>query len=310
MSRYVEQLERTNTDSVLVSRMAIMERCIGHGTSQVSWRELGARKTAVLYHVGFLLHAGSSLSARACATAALKAQLSADTAQAAEDWGSLVLLHGMRAAEGHTAEALQLVDSAVAGGLRPAVGLYVLDAVAGIDVGTRADAFIAQLLSNIATRPAPSLWLLTLWSARGGDTTNLSRIHAMLGDRAAQSGQRLDSLMWRVSAAYVARARGDTILALRLFGALTPSAEQREVERSLWEPLAPERLAYAQLLLSHGQAAEAHRVASTFDHPGVIIHELFLRPSLELRLRAARALGSLTLERQATQRIRMLDGIR
>ena len=309
MSRYVEQLERTNTDSVLVSRMAIMERCIGHGTSQVSWRELGARKTAVLYHVGFLLHAGSSLSARACATAALKAQLSADTAQAAEDWGSLVLLHGMRAAEGHTAEALQLVDSAVAGGLRPAVGLYVLDAVAGIDVGTRADAFIAQLLSNIATRPAPSLWLLTLWSARGGDTTNLSRIHAMLGDRAAQSGQRLDSLMWRVSAAYVARARGDTILALRLFGALTPSAEQREVERSLWEPLAPERLAYAQLLLSHGQAAEAHRVASTFDHPGVIIHELFLRPSLELRLRAARALGSLTLERQATQRIRMLDGI-
>jgi serine/threonine-protein kinase len=309
MSRYVKQLERTNSDSVLASRMAIMERCLRDGTDQVNWKELGARRTSVLYHVGFVLHAASSPRSRACATAALTAQLAANNAQAAEDWGSLVLLHGMRAAEGHTARAMQLVDSAVAGGLRPAVGLYVLDAAAGIDVGARADAFVAQLLNNIATRPAPSLWLLTIWSARRADTTNLVRIHAMLQERTAQSGKRLDSLMWRVSAAYLARARGDTTLALRLFGALTPSAGQGEVERSLWEPLATERFAYAQLLLGHGEAAEAHRVASTFDHPGVIIHELFLRPSLELRLRAARALGNPALERQAAERIRMLETI-
>jgi len=109
--------------------------------------------------------------------------------------------------------------------------------------------------------------------------------------------------MSRVASAYIARARGDTTLALRLFSELEPTADHRQVENSLWESLATERLAYAELLLAHGEAAEAHRIASTFDHPHVLIHDLFLRPSLDVRRRAARALGDAALERQAAARL-------
>jgi serine/threonine-protein kinase len=305
-ARYARLLERTNTDSILVRRLDLMDRCLRGGANAVDWIGAARRSSVTLYHVGFYLRASSDRRARECGRAAFRARLVGDTTQAAERWGSLLGLHGMLAAEGRTDEALHLVDSALTTGLPSAVGLYVVDAVVGLPIGTRADAFVAELLKQIDTRGAPTLWLLTLWSARTNDSTTLVRVGRKLSERAASSGQRLDSLMARVASAYIARARADTALALRLFSELEPTADHRQVENSLWESLATERLAYAGLLLAHGDAAEAHRMASTFDHPHVLIHDLFLRPSLELRQRAARALGDATLERRATARLESL----
>jgi hypothetical protein len=304
--RYARLLERTNTDSLLVRRMELMERCLRVGPSNVDWADVVRRSPITLYHVGTDLRASSSPRGRDCARAAFQKRLAADTTPSDEDWGSVIALNGMLAADGKRELALRVVDSAVATGLSPAVGLYVLDAVSGIPIGSRADAFVAELIKNIDTRGAPSLWLLAIWSARTNDSTTLVRVGHMLSARAAASGQRLDSLMARVAAAYVARARADSARALQLFGDLEPTADHRQVESSLWESLATERLAYAELLLARGEAAEAHRVASTFDHPAVLVHELFLRPSLELRLRAARALKDTLLERQALARLELL----
>jgi hypothetical protein len=97
--------------------------------------------------------------------------------------------------------------------------------------------------------------------------------------------------MTNVIGAYATLARGDTSLAIRRFSALRPTAEHAEVEGSLWESLAVERLRLAGLLLATGDAEGAHRIASTFDHPGILVHGLFLRPSIDLRVRAARAFG-------------------
>ncbi len=117
---------------------------------------------------------------------------------------------------------------------------------------------------------------------------------------------RLDSLMARVAGAYLAVVRRDTSLALRLLKDLQPTAAHREVEGSLWESLAAERLQYARLLLARGDAAEAHRVASTFDQQGISIHQLFLPASLELRARAGRVLGDSMLVQAANARMERL----
>ena len=307
VARYTHLLQRANPDSLLAKRLLLMERCVRNGAASIDWRKTAQTDAATLYQVGVNLRAASDARARGCAANAFQAVLSADTTQGVEDWGSLIALHGMLAAEGQNARALALVDSAVAGGLPSAVGLYVLDAVSGLDIGNRADAFIAQLLGNIETRAAPSLWLLALWSARTNDSIGLARINGMLVERSARSAQRLDSLMARVSAAYLARARADSTLALQLFAELQPTADHRQLEGSLWESLTTERLAYAELLLARGQAATAHRVASTLDQPSILVHELFLRRSLELRQRAARSLSDATLERRATARLSSLQ---
>ena len=85
-----------------------------------------------------------------------------------------------------------------------------------------------------------------------------------------------------------------------------PTAGHGDLQGSLWESLAPERLAYARILLARGKPADAHRVASTIDHPGILIHQLFLRASLDLRVAAARALNDRRLERRALDHIASL----
>jgi len=242
--------------------------------------------------------------------AAFSAILASGPDHAAEDWSSLVALHGMLAAHGLDEQAVQLVDSAIAGGLDPALGLLVIDASAGLDIGERASGFIAQLANDLAARGSRSLWLLTHWYARRSDVAQLGHINAMLEARAAMpTGQRLDSLIAGISGAYLALARHDTADALRRFGELQPTARGTDIASVLWESLAPERMQYARLLLAKGDAAGAHRVATSFDLPGVLIHQLFLLPSLEVRVQAARALGDGALERRALERTAQLRAV-
>ena len=114
--------------------------------------------------------------------------------------------------------------------------------------------------------------------------------------------------MQRTVAAYVAVAQHDTARAMSLFERLVPTAAHGEVEMSLWESLAAERLLYARLLLARGQFADAHRVASTFDQPSVFIHQLYLPASLEIRVAAAHALADRTHESQSRARLASLRG--
>jgi serine/threonine-protein kinase len=306
LARLSRELERTNHDSVFVQRMAITERCLQRGVGSVDWSAEARRSALTLYRVGFVLEAATDPRARRCGVRAFSAVLSSDTSQGPNDWGSLVALHSMLVAQGQASEAIRMVDSAVAHGMVSALGLTVLDAVAGLPSSPRATTFATQLFEQLETRGAPSLWLLTIWNAKAGDTARLERIAAVADAHKRAGGQRVDSLVADVSAAYLALARRDTAGALRRFAALRPTAVVQQLDGSVWEALAPERLEYAHLLLASGAAAAAHRVASSFDSPAVPINQLFLPASLDLRARAARALADSTLEKQARTRLAVL----
>jgi len=106
--------------------------------------------------------------------------------------------------------------------------------------------------------------------------------------------------------AHLALAEGDSMAALQRFAALHPTAPSEGLAWDEAEPLAVERLVHARLLLALQRYQEAYDVAAGFDLPSAIIFLPFIRPSLVIRLEAARALGRADLAARAEERLRRL----
>jgi len=297
-------------DSAWANQMRLTTRCLGEGPTSVDWASEVRRGAATVFRVAAVLQSSTDPRPRRCAMAAFAAILAGQPVQAPEYWTSLLGLHAMLIAQADVSRALAIVDTAVANGLPQAVGLFVLDATAGIDVGGRATSFVRQLESAIATRGPPSLWLLSLEAARMGDEPRLRDLQAILRRRAGDTtATRLDSLMLQTAGAYLAVARHDTVKAIAILDALVPTAAHREVEYSLWESLAPERILQCRLLLARGRYADAARLASLFDQPNVFVHQLFLPASLEIRARAANAMGDRVRETRFRDRLTRLRSV-
>jgi hypothetical protein len=308
LTRWTEALHGAQADSLVLATLALQRGCLERAPAQPDWPREVRRSARAVYRAAITLQGAQTPGPRTCAREAFRALLAADPGDNDEDWGALVGLFGLLVAEGRAETGLALVDSAVGQGLSPALGLYALAAAAGVDPGHRADAFIAQLDAAMTSRPAPSLWLLALWSARSGDTARLRRLDSRFTARMDSAvATRLDSLLGRATAAYLALARHDTVEALRRFGALAPSAPTTVIQTSLWEPLAPERLTHARLLLARGDAAAAHRLATVLEQPGFMILPLFQRAALAIRDSAARALADARLVQLAATRLRVLS---
>ena len=293
-------------DSGALHGLTLTRRCLSTRMSNADWSATGRADPRSTYFVATILTNASASVARSCAWNAWSALAQSDSATTNEKWAAVMGRFSMSAAEGAHEKALAIVDSAVANGMNAALGLYFLGAAAGIDPGNRVDGFVGQLDAAIDSRPAPSLWLLALWSARTADTTRLRKVRARLSVLTAQSGTRLDTLIAHVTEAYDLLARRDTTRALRAFARLESRAAPSAIPWTLWESLAPERLIYARLLMATSSPSEAHRIATVFDQPGLYLNPLFLRPSLELRAEAARALGDDALRRVAEDRLRQL----
>ena len=136
-----------------------------------------------------------------------------------------------------------------------------------------------------------SLWFLTEWEARHGSLGNLARIAEAARKRAATTGERTDSLFARIAAAHSSRMQGDSAEAIALLRRLTPVASQADLSWQPWEALAGERLALAELLLASGRPAEADSVVSELDSHRAIVYLVYLPAALELKARAAEAVG-------------------
>ncbi len=92
--------------------------------------------------------------------------------------------------------------------------------------------------------------------------------------------------------AHAAAARGDTTTALAQLLDLVPNAPAAgSLAWSVAESLGPDRLLLARLLLAEGRFRQALDVATAFDAPAPVVYPLYLAASLELRARAAEALG-------------------
>jgi hypothetical protein len=93
---------------------------------------------------------------------------------------------------------------------------------------------------------------------------------------------------------------------LALLRELAPTARREELAWNPWEPLGFERLALAQLQLTRGDLADAHRTASNLDSPQPIIYLLYLPASLALRRAVAESLGVVSRVREYRQRLERL----
>jgi len=297
-------LRRGGGDSAYLRHLAIVRRCLTSRMSASDWTSLARSEAAATYRLAVVMSGASDPKAIACVEGAWSGIRSSEPADPGLAFAAVVARFSQLAARRDTSAALALLDSAAASGMRAALAVFVVGEAAGVDPGSRADAFVAQLDSLIASRPAYSAWILARWGVRSADTLKLARARARLEALKAAGGTRLDSLMGSVVNAYQVLARGDTTAALRAFGELSPTAARTVLQGSLWETLAAERLVYARLLLARGLPAAAHRVASVFDQSGFYLNPLFLRPSLEIRAQAARMLGDEGLRRQAEERLR------
>ena len=123
----------------------------------------------------------------------------------------------------------------------------------------------------------------------------------------AEGSSRIaDRVPGRVMAARLALLRSDSAAAVDSLASIRPAGPLPNLVWRYWDGLAPERLLLARLLLARGRAAEAVRVAQSFDGSRAAVDVAFLRPSLELRREAAERLGNGNGVRDYTRRLEAL----
>ena len=100
---------------------------------------------------------------------------------------------------------------------------------------------------------------------------------------------------------------GDSLAALRMLRALSPSATRQELLWDPWESLGPERMELAELLYAQGNMKEALGVANQLDGTEPTTYPLYQRASLTLRLRIAEAMKDTKLAAEYRRRITALN---
>lgn len=306
--RYIRLLAASPPDSMIARQLGVMRRCVAGELDAGEWRDAAAQGAEAVLRAARALSAGGAQPG--CAEAGFRAVLAAGAP--AFHWGAFLGLRGILAAQGRRDEVVALVDSMAAAGTAVARSTYVLDALAGLEVKAEArdlaeylQATFGDSLQRLGRTASGtrSRWLLGSWWLAEGHPGPV----AALVDAARWLA---DSLSSRAAAAYGAGlaaqltlARGDTAAALAGFRALAPTAPRDTLQWDLGESLPVERLRWAELALATGDPAEALRVASGFDHPEPIIYLGFLPASLDLRRRAAQALGRPDLERSFRARL-------
>jgi serine/threonine-protein kinase len=307
----LQELARSGFDSSFTRVGAVMRRCIRDGPRAVDWRDAVRQDATAL--VGLSKFLAGDMAQPACARAGSEAVWDNDSAAVAARWGALLVLNGLDVASGRYDEAVHLLESSQAVTL-PGGALLLHDAVAGAPVEDHANRVAEHYGTDYSRIGSRRLSLLGEWEAHHG---RANRVRAIAGAFAAKrdsvqrqahgEDRRIDSLLARVMAAHVTLTSGDTSGAISQLRALRPTAAYDGLEWQPWESLGYERLTLARLLLARGEAREAIHVAAQLDHPQPVIYLLYLRPSIELRLRAAQMIGDARLATQMRERLARLN---
>lgn len=279
-------------------------RCVRDGPGSIDW------PAAVRENPGAVTAAAKPLSVHAaqprCARTAFEAVLGDRKVAGNFRWGALLGLQNLLVALGMHEEARALLDSEVAADL-PARSLYILTAAAGGGFEREAAAAVDDRGRQYEDMAPALLWLLGVWESRHGTVGNLREITRVMRAKSDVSRTRRDSLLLRIMAARLTLAEGDTMRAIQQLHALRPTAPRGELAWQPWESLAGERMLLAQLLLARGEAQEADQVAGQLDAAEPVVHLLYLRPSLTIRLQAARMMQNDRLAARYQARLRRLE---
>ncbi len=276
--------------------------------NEIDWREQVLADVNRVYQAGKAL--GVSGAHAECAIAAWQAVLAHDTS-ATDSWvfSSLVGLQSMLVATGRTGELISLLDSAATSGSglgRLGRLYYILDAVMGTAVEAQASEVADSLRAILPSLSETRLWFLAIWDVYRGRVVEARSIRDTLRSRATEGSRRAD-LMAEALTAHITLVEGDTAGTLGILTRLVPNGPRTSYAQP-WESLGLERLTLARILCARGDYAEVHRVATVFDSPGgaSVIFPVFLAESLELRMRAAEAMGDRRLAAQLRDRLRGL----
>ena len=290
---YANRFIETRSDTTLARKLSFMLQCVRDGPDRMDWaRATRENPTAV----GM---AAKSLSVGAihpeCATPAFRSVLEADSLPATERWGAVLGLQGLLLADGKYEEALGVLATGLAQGLRATYSLYMFDAIAGAPFDSLAgvaDALVRSARGEYYER-APSYlrWLLGVWLSQTGETERLEGVVSQFVEFARVSDEPYDRVRADALMVHLDLAEGRRDKATERLRHLVSAGPQISLSWDLDTPLPFERLLLAELLLSNGQAQEAHDAAAVFDHPGPIMYLPMLPASLAVRFRAAVAMG-------------------
>jgi hypothetical protein len=302
------QFRASTTDTVQITMAELMVRCVRERPGAVDWsREAAAHAQAVL-NAGYGLAAGGAQLP--CAAAAFGAVWGEGAASRGTRFFGLVGLQGVLAAQGRIPALRTLLTDVQGSDMHAQAGmLYVLDALAGLPFADEARAAAAGFRAEFEVGSIASnrLWFLGTWEAAYGDPLEADRIADTLaarareavtraaaegaGDRLPESVRELQLLAHSV-AAHAALARADTVVATRLLSTLDPAGGISAIAWRPWMSLGWERLTLAELRLAAGLPGQAFALAANLAAPAPVIYPLYLRWSLDVRRRAAQALGN------------------
>lgn len=272
------------------AELLLMLRCRTGGRKGVDWQSVAREAPLDALSAAKLLSGGGAFPG--CAEDGFRSVFDDPAASLGYRWGALLGLQGILAAEGRTSELRVLVDSAVVLGLALANQLYIVDALAGLPVEAEAGQVVADLPAAPADQtPAFVWWLAGVWRGRAGDMAGLDGMRQALAGRARSTDDPRTERLVESLDARLLLLQGDSAAAVGRLRRLLETARQSDLDWGISQSLAPDRLLLAQLLLARGEPGEAIAVAAVFDHPVPAVFLPFVPASLELRRRAAVAMG-------------------
>lgn len=287
------------------SQIELMLQCAAGSPGSVDWKGVVGNSPSRALIVAQALAVIAAFPD--CAEEAYRAILGDSTITMNYRWGALVGLQSLLAAQNRLRELRSILDSSVSSGVEFANRFYLLDALAGLDVGDRAAALAVDYERGAPGRSiSPSvLWLLGTWHAQSGATAKAESLRALLVREAERTGGRPAKRYAEALGARLALQRGDTGAIARL-RAVFAVGSRDELSWGLGEPLAADRLLLSEFLLRHDRPEDALAVAGVFDHSSPTTFLAFLRASLNLRREAARALRRPALVRRFEERLSTL----
>ena len=287
------------------TQLALMVQCAEGRQRSEDW-------TALTHDAPFVvLKASQSLAVAAafplCAEEGYRALL-ADTLVAMNyRWGALVGLQSILASQNRLRELRAVIDSSVASGVEFAKRFYLLDVLAGVDVGDQATVLAAQYERAGSATPVPLsvLWMLGTWRAQTGDLARADSLQRVL-QREATKTRDADAIRYAAAlGARLALQRGDSTAIVRM-REIFAIGNRDALAWGIGEPLAADRLLVAEALLARGKALESLSIAARMDHTSAATFLPYLPSSLVLRRDAARALGRQDLVRVFEARLSKL----
>lgn len=289
----IQRLHRVSADGIFLAELDLMYRCAKDGIGSVDW------DAAVDDNARVVWDAAKSLSVAgaefACAESGFRALLHPEV-ESLYHWGAFLTLQGILAAQGREAEVVDLADSLIHAGVPVAQIVYVIDAVAGVDLDAKAVEVIEFARGvwgedYLGIQSDYLLWLFGVWHGYQSEADHVRILRSELIRRADSSGNRHLRLFAEALGGHLSLALGDTSGAVQQFRSLTPIAPRNDLEWEIAESVPAARMQLARVLFARGEYDEAREVAQVFDHPGPVVFLPFLPASLEIRYRSAVAAG-------------------